>query len=91
MKKSLLAVLFILLSASKSFAHNVTEAEAYTLAEAGLFETILLNITHLLTSPFHIIVLTIVAAGTVLIIRAKRAGTKTSAVKAHGNRNNSNK
>ena len=85
MKKSLLAISFILLSTRESFAHNVTEAEAYTLAEAGLFETILLNIVHLLTSPFHIIVLTIVTAGTVLMIRAKRA--KAAKVKAHSNSN----
>lgn len=87
MKKSLLAISFILLCARESFAHNVTEAEAYTLAEAGLFETILLNIVHLLTSPVHVIVLTIVTVGTVLIIRAKRARTKAATVKTHSNRN----
>lgn len=60
MKKSLLAVLIVLLSASKSFAHGASEAEGYRLAEAtGVLDYIALGLSHILSSPVHILLLII--------------------------------
>ncbi|MCK4846651.1 MAG: hypothetical protein KAS88_03185 [Deltaproteobacteria bacterium] len=72
-KTILVAISLILLTASKSFAHPASEAEGYRLAEASPLEAILINITHLLTSPLHVLILTAVVVSTCLIIRFKRA------------------